>query len=192
MSSYKLPLRIRLKVSFRGLISVLKRPSYSIIVYIGFWLTLALLVWITNWRLLIDYTFSDTHTLTDKLIFFVSGYNSLITNYSPLSASILVVFAILTGINAAMLMFVVTKSYKDALSSGTKNVVSIAAAAVGAGCAACGTSFLAPVLAGASGTLSITLTMTIGIVANIIGLILILYSLYSLGIQAATLIAKDY
>jgi len=55
------------------------------------------------------------------------------------------------------------KSFKDALYLvARKNIVSITAAAIGATCSMV-PSFLAPVLAGASGALSLTLTMVIGI-----------------------------
>lgn len=192
MSSYKLPLSLRLKVSGKGLLQVLKRPGYAVILYIIFWITLGLLVWLTNWRLLIDYFTNNTHSTSDKLNFFTSGYTSLITNFSLASAGILVIFAVLTGMNTALLAFVISKSFKEAVASGTKNMVSIVAAAVGAGCAACGTSFLAPVLAGVSGAFSLTLTMVIGIAANVLGLVLLTYSIYKLGSSAASLVAKDF
>ncbi len=191
MNSSNLPLTLRLRVSKNGLVSVLLQPLYTALFFIAFWATLGLLVWLTNWRLLFDYILSGSNSLASKFDFFLNGYVSLVTNFTPSGATILVAFAVLSGLNTSLLAYVLSRSFKEALLNGSKNVVSITAAVIGAGCAACGTSFLAPVLIGVTGTASITLTMAIGVVANIFGLILLSYSVYKLGQTAAGLKARE-
>lgn len=190
MSSFNVPFRLKLQISLRGVRSVLLMPGFAAAFCVTFWIMLGALVWLTNWRVLFDYLSGGSST-ADRFNFFLSGYESLLTNFSLASAAVLVLFALLAAVNTAVAFFVISKSFKQAASSSTKSFAGIVAAAIGAGCAACGTSFLAPLLTGVSGALSITLTMVVGIVANIAGLVLLVYSLYRLGQAASTAIALE-
>lgn len=192
MSSFNVPFTARAAVSWRALWKILSQPKYVLVSAIIASLMLGILVWVTNLALLISFWLDSAHTLVTKVKFFLYGYMSLFSNYSLLGAGMLLLFSVLTGVNIAILVFVVSRSYQKVLSGGTKNVGAILAAIIGAGCAACGTSFIAPLLAtGVSASLSITFTSIVGVVANILGMLLLLYSIFSLGITAATALAQD-
>ena len=191
MPSSRLPLQVTAKLSLRSLRRVFSRPQYFITALLIAFITLGILVWITNWGLLVSIVSDSSFSVSDKLRFYWGGYESLVTNFSIASAAVLILFGALTGINAALLIFVVSRSYKEATASGGRNIIAIIAAAIGAGCAACGTSFLAPVLSGVAGGLSITLTNVVGIIANVAGIALLLYSIFQLSATAATYLAKE-
>lgn len=191
MPNYKPPLKLKIRASLRSIVAIFSRPHYILLALAVSFIALGILVWLTNRSLLASVIGDPVFSFTQKLEFYWSGYTSLATNYSMASASVLVLFAVLSGINAAMLAFVVSRSYKEAVAGGGKNILAIAAAAIGAGCAACGTSFLAPVLTGVAGGLSITLTTVVGIIANIAGVGLLLYSIFQLGVSAASYLVNE-
>jgi hypothetical protein len=145
-------------------------------------------LWLPNFGLLLS-TLSDSRmAVAERLAFAGSAYGSLFVNNSVPGGVVLVMFAALSGINLALLAYVVSSSLRQAASSGAANLGAILAASVGAGCAACGTSFVAPLIGGLVGTAaSITFTRELGVMANGFGIALLAYSIYRLGIAAAGL-----
>jgi hypothetical protein len=169
MRSYRsrLPLGLRVRVSVRTVAAVLAKPWVLGVGVLTTGLVLGMLLWLPNFGLLVS-SISDTAMgVQERLAFAGSAYGSLFVNNSVPGGVVLVVFAALSGINLALLAYVVSSSARQAASSGVANLGAILAASVGAGCAACGTSFLAPLVGGLVGTAaSITLTRELGVLAN--------------------------
>ncbi len=88
-------------------------------------------------------------------------------------------------------MYVLRSRVADTGSANTAGGLSVVAVAIGAGCAACGTSIITPILAAAGATGTIGLARQIGVLANIIGFGLVLWSLYGLGKRAAAIQAAQ-
>jgi hypothetical protein len=160
------------------------QPRYFAIGLVSAAVALGILAWIPNAGLLWTQIATPAGSLSSKLAFTLAGYTSLITNYSLFGSFVIVVFAMLTGLNLALVIFITKSSYRDAALSGTRNTGALVLAALGAGCAACGTSFLAPLLGGIAGTATIAFTDVLGVAVNILGLALLLYSVFRLGISA--------
>jgi hypothetical protein len=160
------------------------QPRYLVIGLVSAAVSLGILAWIPNIGLLWAQITAPAGSLSSKLAFTLGGYTSLTTNYSLFGSFILVIFAMLTGVNIALLIFVTRSSYRNAVLNGTRNMGALALAALGAGCAACGTSFLAPLLGGIAGTATIAFTDILGVTVNVAGLALLLYSIFRLGTSA--------
>lgn len=167
------------------------RPQYAVLALTWAFLTLGILLWVFNLNLL-GYIFSNTTlSIGEKILFVLQGYASVFTNFDSLGAATLLVFSILLGINFALLLFVLRAAGASVKRESGKGGLSLAAAILGAGCAACGTSILAPLLTAAGATSTITLVRTIGVLANTVGIGLVLFSIYGLGKQAATELTKN-
>jgi hypothetical protein len=190
MRSYRsrVPLGVRLRVSTKGVAGVFAKSWAAALGLTTGGVVLGVLLWLPNFGLLLS-TLSDSRmAVAERLAFAGSAYGSLFVNNSVPGGVVLVMFAALSGINLALLAYVVSSSLRQAASSGAANLGAILAASVGAGCAACGTSFVAPLIGGLVGTAaSITLTRELGVMANGFGIALLAYSIYRLGIAAAGL-----
>lgn len=190
MASYSIPFRLKLKLSLKSVGRVMIEPAYLLLALSVSWLFLGILVWLTNLSLLKSALFGSSLSLVEKADFILSGYRSIFTNFEPLAATLLVILALLFGINAALLIFVKRGSLQQARQSGTQSFGAALAGIISAGCAACGTSILAPLLGGIGAAASIGLVEVIGVAANIVAFSLLLYSIYTLGQRAATVIAS--
>ena len=191
MGGLKVAFRLKVKLSLKSLRSVILTPAYTLLAVLASFVALGVLVWITNLGLLWSVVVHSSLGIGGKVDFILDGYKSLFTNFEVLPALTILVFVILFGINLALLAFVAKGSIKTAAAGSSKSIVGIVAGVIGAGCAACGTSILAPVLSGVGASASITLTGLIGLAANILGIGLLLFSIYRLGINAATVIAQS-
>lgn len=182
----KIPLKLRLRVAMKGLFVVLKQPVYLIIAAAITSFTLGIVLWSLNLDLLRYILFEAPLGLFDKFDFVIEIYGGILTNYGSFQAMIMVLFSVLFGINAAMLLFVVKSGHRDAVRSKS-SVGGLFAAIIGGGCIACGTSIITPIVASFGATATVGLNNAIGTVVNLIGILLICYSLVGLGQRAATL-----
>ncbi len=182
---------LKIKISFGAAAKVLKRPAYSLLTLFAAFIILGILLWMFNLNLL-AYIFSNSNiSIEDKIIFFFQSYASVFTNFDSAAASTLLAFAILLGINIAVMVFVLRSIGGSIKQEGGKSGLSLLAAVLGAGCAACGTSLLTPILLAAGATTTIGIVQAIGVLANLAGIGLVLFSIYTLGSRAATVLAKE-
>jgi hypothetical protein len=176
-------------MSLRAILTVLAMPGPLLAGLAAGGLVLGVLLWLPNFGLLMSTLFQSDWAPADRLAFAVSAYGSLFVNNSLVGGVVLLLFAALTGVNFALLMYAVSGSFRQAASSGMANLGAVLAASVGAGCAACGSSFLAPLLGGLVGTAGIALARELGVAANVLGVSLLVYSIYRLGITASSLLS---
>ena len=110
-----------------------------------------------NTAVLVQVLGSDAVLLSTKLTFLLSLYGSLLTNYSLLSAALLLVTALLFGVNVALLTYYIKRRRRVSGDAAAKlaGVGGTVSALFGIGCAACGSVVLTSVLGlfGASGLL---------------------------------------
>lgn len=184
--------KLKLKVSLGAVLRVLRHPGYALLSVALSGLTVLILLWFFNINLLV-YVFGAANiSLLDKAIFFFRGFESLVTNVDSLPAAVLLVFGVMSGINLAVLVYLLRRAGKQAaLAGGGKNAGGAVAALIGSGCAACGSSVLGPLLGLFGASISIGVARQIGVLANIIGICLVAYSIYGLGHQVASSLAAE-
>lgn len=184
----KVPLRLRLRVIAGGLREVLAYPSYLLIAFAGLLLGLGAALWALNTDLLRFVLFESGVSAGLKIEFFFGVYQSLFSEIGSLQSLVLVIFGVLFGINLALLVFVLKRRFRQqkSLKGSAASVPGLLLATIGGGCAACGTSLLAPLFA-TFGITSAGFIRDFGLVAAILGIVLISYSAAKLSEQAAAL-----
>jgi hypothetical protein len=182
---------LKLRTSARAVLRVLAVPSYGLLAAALAAVTLWVLLWFFNLNLLWTVWSSPQVNWFDKLSLPLAGFQSLVTNFDSWPAAIVGLFAVLSGINLALLVFVLRYRGRGAtLATGSKNLGGLIAAIIGSGCAACGSSVLTPLATALGASLSAATATALGIEADVIGIGLVLISLHGLGQQAATLLAS--
>ena len=182
----KIPLKLRLKVSLKGIGYVMTRPHYVLLAFLVSFISLGILLWSLNIDLLGYIFFEAPLNLIEKFDFILDVYGSILTNYESFQAMVMALFSMLFGINIAVLIYVMRGGQKEAIKSKS-SVGGLSLAVIGGGCIACGTSIITPLLATLGATSSIAFTNAIGLYLNLIGIAFITFSLISLGQRVATI-----
>jgi hypothetical protein len=184
-SPLQVPLSTRLGIAGRGLGKVLGRPQWALTALGVAFLVVTFFVWIPNIELLYMLGKLPALSYAQKISVFFEGFRGLFLNFAQWQALAIILISLLMGMNVALLLAVGVSRRGAYGSSG-----SLLLAIFGAGCAACGTSILAPLLASAAAATSIGFIETLGAVAQGAAILLLGYSIYKLGLQAAS-IAKN-
>lgn len=180
---------LKLKTSLGSVAKVLATPSYGLLATVIGLVVVWLFLWLFNLDLLFSVLSSSNLNLTEKASFTLAGFQSLFTNFDSPQAVSLGVFGVLSGINLAVLIYVLRHGTVTG-SAGSSNFVAAISALIGSGCAVCGGSILGPVAAIFGASLSASATRAIGVSANALGIILLAYSIYGLGKTAAQILAR--
>lgn len=180
MSSVKAPIKIRLKVAFSGFTyffsSPLRALSFLGFSVFGFALINALFDVELLWTLTqLDVPLSFRLEAIRDVLFDPSGL--------PVPNTIAIfLMAMLFG-------YVLSATFYTALKIRTKTNksggVGILFGIISGGCAACGTSLLAPLLT-AVGITTTSATLTFSLYLNLVGIILLLYSAYKVSLVVAS------
>ncbi len=143
----------------RTLLTVSLRPYYLALTLFVAWLTLTLAVMVPN-AMLVWFGLSINGVgFGSGLAFVLSLYGSLLTNFTPLSASITIVMSLLFGLNISLLVFYIRMmrgSGTVVRTVGTLSVGGLISGFFGIGCAVCGSVILTSLLSliGAVGLLA--------------------------------------
>jgi hypothetical protein len=134
-------------------------------------------VWFPNFELIGEIFGTPGVPATTKLQIAFSLLGGIVTNFSPLSAGYTVAIAVLFGINAAMIVYLLKQ--KRAVAAGQNLAIGaggMASGAIGIGCAACGSLVFSTVLSsfGAAGALALLPLQ--GEEFGILGVVLLLVS----------------
>jgi hypothetical protein len=181
VSGVRAPLRLQLRVSARGFLRVFSSPPYCSLALLVTFVALGTIIWLPNWRLLVVVIQLPTLSLVEKLTFFLEGYEGLVTSFEGLAALSVVLVAILFGMTVALIT-AIGSSRRDSARSGG----GLFAGIIGAGCATCGTSLVAPVLGVIGASASLSFVQILGVIANLVAILLLSYSIFKLGLQAAS------
>jgi hypothetical protein len=115
-------------------------------------------VWFPNFALMGDVFRTPGVALIAKLQIALSLLGGIVTNFNPLSAGYTIAIAVLFGINAAMIVYLLKQN--RAMAAGQNFAIGsggLASGTLGIGCAACGSLVLSTVLSsfGAAGALAL-------------------------------------
>lgn len=182
-----IPLRLKLKVARRGILQVLRQPSYVLLAAFISVIFYEIIFWFNNLALLQYMVTAPSLSSGAKLEFLASTYTSIWqSTASPLAVG-LIILSLLQGIVLSSIVYMVVRqkqtndSGKVVASSGIASVF----ATLGLGCAACGTSLITPILAFMFSSTSVALADSVGFIVVLMGLIVGLYALYSAGTKVS-------
>lgn len=180
MSGPNISIKSQLKVSLSGLRKIFRLPQYILLSLAVTFVVMGAIVWLPNWRLLFDIGRLPI-SFFDKWKTIFEGYAGIFTNFDKFPAISIFIVALLLGITVSLITAIGINRANSARSAGAG-----AAAIFGAGCAACGTSILAPLVAAIGGATSVSFITYLGYTANLLAIILLTYSIFRLSQQAAT------
>jgi hypothetical protein len=179
---------IRIKISMIGVANVLRGPLYLLLFLGASAVSGAFLIWSLNLDLVGYILFDAPIFFADKVRFFVTTYTDLFTTYESPQAMGMLLFSVLFGLNITMLVYVIVRQgFRNA--TGKTSASGLFIAMLGAGCLACGTSLLAPILA-TFGVVSGAIMLELSVWLLWIGSFFILFSIFTLGQSARTLQIK--
>lgn len=130
---------------------VFTRMSYLFLAGIVALLVFAFAVWLPNAGLLLSLAADPAVPLAVKILFPISLFGSITTNFTALAASYTVAIAVLTGLNVALLAYYVRKQRQLSQGSLTVGTAGVLSGILGTGCAACGSLVLTSLIGTASG-----------------------------------------
>lgn len=176
----KTSLKTKLIIIKDALKHIAKKPSYITIGILAAFFMAGLVIWSLNLGLII-YIFLDAPlNFIDKIGFFVDGYQSLFSNINSYLSVSIIVFSILFGVNIALLVYVLRHIGYSKIPKKSGGGAFIFAILSG-GCIACGTSLLTPILI-SLGLFGGAFVRDLGTIFNVLGSVLLLYSIYKLSI----------
>lgn len=123
------------------LLKIIKQPKYLLIAILVTLTVIALAAWLPNIHLITKTVASETLTVWQKTNVVTSLLGSLQTNFSPLSRTITIISATLTGIQSSLLVYYLRQSVRVQREMGV-SIVGVATSLLGVGCASCGSVVL--------------------------------------------------
>ena len=171
-------------------IIVFRNKRYALLAGVVALIVFAFAVWLPNIRLIFSIITDSTIPVYLKLTFPIHLLESITINFTTLSASYTIVIAILFGIDMAMLSFFLRTRIAGVKQSGiATGFFGIASGILGMGCAACGSFILTSVLSLVGASSILAFLPLKGEEFGIIGVILLLASLYLTAKQIPALLA---
>jgi len=160
---------------------VFKNKSYLLLAGAIALLIFAFAVWLPNVRLLFTLVTDPTVPVSVKISFPIRLFESIMTNFTTISASSTIAIAVLTGINIAFIVYILKRQKQQLSAAGvTTGTFGILSGATGLGCAACGSLVISSLLATAGGASLLTLLPLRGGEFGILGVLLLSTSTYFL------------
>lgn len=179
---------LKLKISLRSALWVFRYPTYILIAFIGAFLVSGLIVWSLNLSLVKYIIFEAPLNFLQKIDFFSDAFRGIYSTYNSIQGTGIILFSILFGINLALLVYVLRNRGFESIPKKS-GIGGFAAAIIGGGCIACGTSIIAPIIA-TSGAASTAFLTELSAILSWLGSILIAYSIYKLGAVCSYIIAS--
>ncbi|OGV93957.1 hypothetical protein A3B57_00900 [Microgenomates group bacterium RIFCSPLOWO2_01_FULL_47_10] len=120
---------------------VFRKPDFVIVAILVALLLIAFVAWLPNLHLITKAMTSSTMTLWQKTNLITSLLGSFETNFTPLSRSLTILSATLTGIQVSLLIYYVRRSMRVQREMGV-SLLGTATSLLGVGCASCGSVVL--------------------------------------------------
>ena len=175
--SIRLPTRARdWRLMARTVRLVVTIPIYTVLALVASLVGLTLFVLSQNLPLA-GFLLSGALPLGSRLVILVEQYPFVGTNYGTLQGVLLVVTALLIGINAAMVVYHFREHALSA-AQGTTSAAGVLLGTIGAGCAACGSAVLAGVLSLFGVTASLTILPFEGLEFAALALVALVLSVF--------------
>ncbi len=152
---------------------------YALLALLSSLLIILISVWLPN-KSLLGYIFSASNlSWVEKFAFLLGSFGILGSNFSFFSRSVIIILALLSGINLAFLVYFLKSRIKSAAANGL-GFLGIISGLVGIGCASCGSVILSSIFGftAASGWLGFLPWQ--GVEFAVFGLALLLFSIFLL------------
>jgi hypothetical protein len=162
---------------FQSIREVLKNPAYATISVITSALIFVVALLIPNIELVGIVFESSVANLAEKFGIIASLLGSITTSFTFYSATILVLIAVLSGLNLSMSIYLF-RTKASGLSQNVLGFLGFGTGAVGIGCSACGSIALASFIGG-----TLTFLPFAGAEFGLVGIILLVISIRSIGIR---------
>lgn len=168
-----------INISLQALKTVFKNPSYTLIALVIATTILIFAIWLPNLGFVLDVIQSSTYSIGSKFNILWSSLGAFKTNFTLETQVLTVTVALLTGMNMAVLVFYLKKRTALERSVGTSTLGTVVGL-LGVGCASCGSVILSSIF-GLSATASFIGFFPLnGAEFGIIGILLLLFSTYTL------------
>lgn len=164
------------KIWFHSIVEILTQPFYAVLAIGTTYLLLLIASWLPNTRLLTYILNSDSFSLADKLQFLLD-LKGLAISATTLSFSLLMVTAILTGVNISLITYYLKTRATLERAAGV-TVIGIVGSFVGVGCASCGSVILTSIIGFAASATFIGVLPFRGLEFAVGGLLLVGFSTY--------------
>lgn len=136
----------------------------------------AFAAWLPNLHLITKTMTSKTMTLWQKTNLVTSLLGSLQTNFTPLSRTIMIVSATLTGIQSSLLVYYLRQSIRIQREMGV-SLAGVATSLLGVGCASCGSVVLTSLVGFGSATTVLGILPFRGREFGFLGIIILLIAI---------------
>lgn len=133
------------RLPIRPVVDLLRSPRWVAVALVTAVAMVLFVVWLPNLGLVIDVVLAGDVPVAGKLRFLWSSLGAIGTNFTTAQASLLVLIAVLFGLNAAVALHTVRQHLRRRSGAGL-GLAGIIAGLVGAGCSACGAVVLAALL----------------------------------------------
>jgi hypothetical protein len=181
----------KIKVVSQSIFFILRKPVYLMWFVLGAVFMIGSIVWSLNLDLVSYILFEAPLGIFEKLEFFFYTYESIFLSYNSLMAMGIVTLSLLFGINLVMVIFVLKNREVVEKLPKKSGLGAFAIAVASGGCIACGTSIFIPLLAFFGVGTSAVFIRNFGVWLMWLGSILLVYSIYKMGVLASTIIAKQ-
>jgi hypothetical protein len=168
-----------MQATIRSLKKVFREPRYTVLALGVAFTQLSVVLWWQNWSLVQTVVTLSEPSLLMKLSFLVSLYAGLGTNFTLLSAAVLLGTVLLFGMQIALLTYFIRRSVRGQRKLSALHgfgVSGLIASTLGIGCAACGSLMLTSLIATAGGAVLVTALPLHGLEFGIVGLMLLGYA----------------
>lgn len=166
----------------KALVETLSRPKYTLLTLVVAWSVFTAAIFVPNYQLFLFGIALEGVGVWPKIPFILSFYASIFTNFTPVSAILTVVIAIMFGLNVALLTYYIRAMQGAAVGAlGATSVGGLVSGFFGIGCAACGSIIVTSLLSliGAGGLLA--LLPFGGEEFAFVAVVLLSYSLWQIG-----------
>lgn len=173
---------------------ILRRPKYFLVVILIALSMIAFAAWLPNLHLITKTMISTTMSLWEKTNLLTAFLGSLQTNFTPLSRTLTVISATLTGIQISLLIYYLRQSARIQTQMGV-SFAGVAASLLGVGCASCGSVLLTSLIGFGSATAVLGILPFRGQEFSLVGIAILLvainYTVKKIN-QPFTCVIKDH
>ncbi len=166
-------------ISVRGIVQVLKKPSYIFLVIATTALIIVLSIWLSMNQFVLWVLSDSVFSLSVKLKLLFSTLGAFQTNFTFFSRITTTIVAVLSGVNIALLIFYFKKRIKLQAAAGT-STFGILAGLLGVGCSACGSVVLSSIFGLAATASVINILPFRGSEIGVVSVIILSFSIYTI------------
>lgn len=163
----------RLQIVKEGFETVFRHSKYLFAAAVFSFATFLFAIWLPNLELLKEVLFSATFSFSSKVTILYTSLWNIQSNFHGFGRTVLLLISILFGVNAAMVIFYLKKTFRVGREAGS-GILGTIFGMLGVGCASCG-SVIASAL---FGTALVGVLPFRGLEFGVIGIGFLVFSIY--------------